>query len=157
MKRWESKRLAELGSAIFSEVAAWKREVTARGVDVIDLGIGSPDHPPSARVMDALTRAVNDPGLYGYPTSEGSLQGDDVHLGADPGRLDVSTDFPGNAVFRGSRRYSGRRVRQRRRRLRPHRSCSGRGSAAGSGPPDRTVFAGGFPLTNACALVAAYF
>lgn len=74
MKRWESKRLAELGSAIFSEVAAWKREVTARGVDVIDLGIGSPDRAPSARVMEALTRAVNDPGLYGYPTSEGSAQ-----------------------------------------------------------------------------------
>ncbi|WP_127485436.1 aminotransferase class I/II-fold pyridoxal phosphate-dependent enzyme [Paenibacillus ehimensis] len=74
MKRWESKRLAELGSAIFSEMAAWKREVTARGVDVIDLGIGSPDRAPSARVMEALTRAVNDPGLYGYPTSEGSAQ-----------------------------------------------------------------------------------
>lgn len=74
MKRWESKRLAELGSAIFSEVAAWKREVTARGVDVIDLGIGSPDRAPSARVMEALTRAVNDPGMYGYPTSEGSAQ-----------------------------------------------------------------------------------
>ncbi len=74
MKRWESKRLAELGSAIFSEVAAWKREVAARGVDVIDLGIGSPDRAPSARVMEALTRAVNDPDLYGYPTSEGSAQ-----------------------------------------------------------------------------------
>ncbi|MCM3268234.1 aminotransferase class I/II-fold pyridoxal phosphate-dependent enzyme [Paenibacillus elgii] len=74
MKRWESKRLAELGSAIFSEMAAWKREVTARGVDVIDLGIGSPDRAPSARVMEALTRAVNDPGMYGYPTSEGSAQ-----------------------------------------------------------------------------------
>ncbi|XOK62698.1 aminotransferase class I/II-fold pyridoxal phosphate-dependent enzyme [Paenibacillus elgii] len=72
MKRWESKRLAELGSAIFSEMAAWKKEVTARGVDVIDLGIGSPDRAPSVRVMEALTRAVNDPGLYGYPTSEGS-------------------------------------------------------------------------------------
>ncbi|GLI08035.1 aminotransferase [Paenibacillus tyrfis] len=74
MKRWESKRLAELGSAIFSEMAAWKREVTARGVDVIDLGIGSPDRAPSARVMEALTLAVNDPGMYGYPTSEGSTQ-----------------------------------------------------------------------------------
>ncbi|WP_010496982.1 aminotransferase class I/II-fold pyridoxal phosphate-dependent enzyme [Paenibacillus elgii] len=74
MKRWESKRLAELGSAIFSEMAAWKKEVTARGVDVIDLGIGSPDRAPSARVMEALTRAVNDPGMYGYPTSEGSAQ-----------------------------------------------------------------------------------
>ncbi|NEN86311.1 aminotransferase class I/II-fold pyridoxal phosphate-dependent enzyme [Paenibacillus elgii] len=74
MKRWESKRLAELGSAIFSEMAAWKREVTARGVDVIDLGIGSPDRTPSAYVMEALTRAVNDPGMYGYPTSEGSAQ-----------------------------------------------------------------------------------
>ncbi|ALS23491.1 aminotransferase class I/II-fold pyridoxal phosphate-dependent enzyme [Paenibacillus naphthalenovorans] len=72
MKRLESKRLAELGSAIFSEVAQWKKEVAARGVDVIDLGIGSPDRPPSARVMQALADAVADPKLYGYPTSEGS-------------------------------------------------------------------------------------
>jgi len=72
MKVTGSKRLAQLGSAIFAEVAEWKREVVQTGVDVIDLGIGSPDLPPSARVMEAMRQAVSDPGVYGYPSSEGS-------------------------------------------------------------------------------------
>ncbi|MFC0211497.1 aminotransferase class I/II-fold pyridoxal phosphate-dependent enzyme [Paenibacillus chartarius] len=67
-----SKRLEGLSSAIFTEVASWKREAQARGVDVIDLGIGSPDQPPSERVMQTLQRAVLNPVNYGYPTSEGS-------------------------------------------------------------------------------------
>ncbi|WP_159882692.1 aminotransferase class I/II-fold pyridoxal phosphate-dependent enzyme [Paenibacillus puerhi] len=72
MKRWESKRLAELGSAIFSEVAQWKQEVIARGVDVIDLGIGSPDRGPSDRVRKALSETALDPMQYGYPGTEGT-------------------------------------------------------------------------------------
>ncbi|MFD2613691.1 aminotransferase class I/II-fold pyridoxal phosphate-dependent enzyme [Paenibacillus gansuensis] len=67
-----SVRLAGLGSAIFSEVAEWKREAAARGLDVIDLGIGSPDRAPSPKVMAALEAAVRKPQNYGYPTSEGS-------------------------------------------------------------------------------------
>ncbi|CAG7633157.1 LL-diaminopimelate aminotransferase [Paenibacillus allorhizosphaerae] len=73
MKQFQSKRLAELGSAIFSEVAQWKKEVADRGIDVIDLGIGSPDRPPSQNVIRALQQAVSDPAVYGYPTSEGSF------------------------------------------------------------------------------------
>ncbi|MEK8127009.1 aminotransferase class I/II-fold pyridoxal phosphate-dependent enzyme [Paenibacillus filicis] len=72
MKRWESKRLAELGSAIFSEVAQWKQEVIAQGVDVIDLGIGSPDRGPSERVRKALSESALDPMQYGYPGTEGT-------------------------------------------------------------------------------------
>ncbi|MDD9266306.1 LL-diaminopimelate aminotransferase [Paenibacillus sp. GCM10023248] len=68
-----SKRLNQLGSAIFSEMAEWKREVMNQGVDVIDLGIGSPDLPPSERIIEAMTEAVRNPANYGYPTSEGSL------------------------------------------------------------------------------------
>lgn len=74
MKPIASQRLSRLGSAIFSEVAAWKEQVTAQGMDVIDLGIGSPDRPPSPKVMKALEQAVNNPINYGYPTSEGSLR-----------------------------------------------------------------------------------
>ncbi|MBD0380082.1 aminotransferase class I/II-fold pyridoxal phosphate-dependent enzyme [Paenibacillus sedimenti] len=73
MKLTGSKRLSLLGSAIFSEVEEWKREVMNQGVDVIDLGIGSPDLPPSDRVIEAITQAVRNPKLYGYPSSEGSL------------------------------------------------------------------------------------
>jgi LL-diaminopimelate aminotransferase len=69
-----SKRISQLGSAIFSEMAAWKREVISQGVDVIDLGIGSPDRPPSVTVMQAMVEAVQDPSLYGYPSSEGSFE-----------------------------------------------------------------------------------
>jgi LL-diaminopimelate aminotransferase len=69
-----SQRLSRLGSAIFTEMAEWKREVIASGMDVIDLGIGSPDRPPSKRVMEALQTAVRNPQNYGYPTSEGSLR-----------------------------------------------------------------------------------
>jgi LL-diaminopimelate aminotransferase len=69
-----SKRLTQLGSAIFTEVADWKEQVRKQGIDVIDLGIGSPDQPPSAKVMEALVKAVNNPANYGYPSSEGSVQ-----------------------------------------------------------------------------------
>jgi LL-diaminopimelate aminotransferase len=72
MGRFQSKRLSLLGSAIFSEMAQWKEEVRRQGIDVIDLGIGSPDQPPSERVMKAMERAVRKPENYGYPSSEGS-------------------------------------------------------------------------------------
>ncbi|NOU95720.1 aminotransferase class I/II-fold pyridoxal phosphate-dependent enzyme [Paenibacillus sp. LMG 31456] len=72
MERFQSKRLSLMGSAIFSEMAGWKEEVRSSGTDVIDLGIGSPDRPPSERVMQAMEQAVRKPEVYGYPTSEGS-------------------------------------------------------------------------------------
>lgn len=72
MQRLGSGRLGKLGSAIFAEVAAWKEEARQRGHEIIDLGIGSPDRPPSPRVMHALEQAVRNPANYGYPTSEGS-------------------------------------------------------------------------------------
>jgi LL-diaminopimelate aminotransferase len=73
MKITGSQRLGQLGSAIFSEVAEWKREVISQGVDVIDLGIGSPDLPPSDTIIEAMVKAVSNPSFYGYPSSEGSL------------------------------------------------------------------------------------
>ncbi|WCN38331.1 LL-diaminopimelate aminotransferase [Aneurinibacillus uraniidurans] len=69
-----SSRLAGLNSAIFTEMNRRKRAVEASGTHVIDLGIGSPDHPPAPFIMDALARAAQNPANYGYPTSEGSLR-----------------------------------------------------------------------------------
>nr|WP_281172627.1 LL-diaminopimelate aminotransferase [Aneurinibacillus terranovensis] len=70
-----SRRLAGLSSAIFTEMNQRKRAVEASGTfEVIDLGIGSPDQPPSPFIMEALTQAVRNPDNYGYPTSEGSLR-----------------------------------------------------------------------------------
>jgi LL-diaminopimelate aminotransferase len=71
--QWRSSRLAQLGSAIFAEVAEWKRQAVASGIDVIDLGIGSPDKPPSGAVREALQAAVSREDAYQYPLSWGSL------------------------------------------------------------------------------------
>lgn len=70
----QSARLAGLGSAIFAEVAVWKGEALAKGMDIIDLGIGSPDQPPSVHVRNALREAVSREDMFGYASSEGTFE-----------------------------------------------------------------------------------
>jgi LL-diaminopimelate aminotransferase len=43
-----------------------KRELLARGVDVIDLGAGDAAFPPPAAAVDALTRAAREPLMHRY-------------------------------------------------------------------------------------------
>ncbi|MGO0063143.1 aminotransferase class I/II-fold pyridoxal phosphate-dependent enzyme [Brevibacillus fluminis] len=69
--RQPSKRLNQLTSAIFTEMAERKRQVAQR-MQVIDLGIGSPDKPPAPHLIQALVDAVQNPENYGYPGSQGS-------------------------------------------------------------------------------------
>ncbi|KGE17221.1 aminotransferase [Paenibacillus wynnii] len=72
-RKWRSEKLSHLGSSIFSEVAAWKGEALKSGLDVIDLGIGSPDQPPALEIRQTLSEAVLQEGSYSYPTSKGSV------------------------------------------------------------------------------------
>jgi LL-diaminopimelate aminotransferase len=72
MKIIGSERLNKLGSSIFAEVDEWKAEVRRNGLDIIDLGIGSPDQPPTPKVIAALEQAVRNPKNYGYPSSKGT-------------------------------------------------------------------------------------
>ncbi|AJY73634.1 aminotransferase class I/II-fold pyridoxal phosphate-dependent enzyme [Paenibacillus beijingensis] len=69
---WRSDRLSKLGSSIFAEVGQWKDEAIAGGIDVIDLGIGSPDRPPSEHVRRILSEAALRDDSYSYPASKGS-------------------------------------------------------------------------------------
>jgi LL-diaminopimelate aminotransferase len=43
-----------------------KRELIARGVDVIDLGAGDADFPPPTAALDALARASREPSIHRY-------------------------------------------------------------------------------------------
>lgn len=70
--RQPSRRLEHVSSAIFTEMAERKREAS-RAREVIDLGIGSPDRPPAAHLIEALAEAVQKPGAYGYPGTQGTL------------------------------------------------------------------------------------
>lgn len=64
-----SKRLDKIPPYLFAEVARAKREAIARGVDVIDLGIGDPDLPTPQPIIDALSQAANDPSTHRYDES----------------------------------------------------------------------------------------
>jgi len=59
--------MSSISSGIFSEMEARKKKVEARGIPVINLGVGSPDLPPAPHIMQALSRAVLEPQNYTYP------------------------------------------------------------------------------------------
>ena len=61
-----AKRLDAIPPYLFAEIARVKREAIARGADVIDLGIGDPDIPTPAGVIEALKTAVTNPATHRY-------------------------------------------------------------------------------------------
>ena len=65
--------MASLPPYVFLELAQWKDEARARGVEVIDLTIGNPDGEVPPAAIEALERAVHDePGVHGYPPFRGT-------------------------------------------------------------------------------------
>ncbi len=66
-------RLKKLPPYLFAEIDRQKKEVRARGVDLVDLGIGDPDIPTPPHVIDALARAAREPKNHRYPDYEGLL------------------------------------------------------------------------------------
>ncbi len=57
-------------SNIFNQLDDKKRELVARGVDVINLSIGTPDFQPDAHVMQAVAQAATDPENYKYSMND---------------------------------------------------------------------------------------
>jgi len=64
-------RLQQLPPYLFKEIDRVKEEVRARGVDIIDLGVGDPDLPTPDFIIAALQRAVQDPSTHRYPSYSG--------------------------------------------------------------------------------------
>jgi LL-diaminopimelate aminotransferase len=59
-------RLQDIPPYPFAAVAAQVRELRSRGMDVIQLDIGSPDMPPPPHVIDALCDSAHNPTHHGY-------------------------------------------------------------------------------------------
>jgi LL-diaminopimelate aminotransferase len=64
-------RLRQLPPYLFKEIDRKKKEVMARGVDIIDLGVGDPDIATPAHIVDALKKAADDPENHRYPSYSG--------------------------------------------------------------------------------------
>lgn len=67
-----ARKLEQLTSSIFTDMATHKSTLYAEGRDIIDLGIGSPDQPPPRHVQEALIQALGQPGAFGYPHFQGT-------------------------------------------------------------------------------------
>jgi LL-diaminopimelate aminotransferase len=66
-----SKRLDRIPPYLFAQLERKIAEKRAQGIDVISLGIGDPDTPTPALVVDALRDAATDPGTHQYPSNRG--------------------------------------------------------------------------------------
>lgn len=66
-----SDRLKALPPYLFAEVDRKKRELIAKGKDVIDLGVGDPDLPTPSFIIEALNDAARDPKNHRYALDAG--------------------------------------------------------------------------------------
>jgi LL-diaminopimelate aminotransferase len=66
-------RIKNLPPYLFAAIDDMKQKAMARGVDIINLGIGDPDLPTPAPIIDRLKQAVADPKNHQYPSYEGLL------------------------------------------------------------------------------------
>lgn len=69
-----AERLKKLPPYLFKEIDRKKAEVKARGVDIIDLGVGDPDLPTPKHIIDALKTAVDNPAHHKYPSYSGMME-----------------------------------------------------------------------------------
>lgn len=66
-----AKRMGELPPYLFARIDELKAAQIARGVDVIDFGVGDPDLPTPPHIVDALCQAAQDPRNHHYPSYAG--------------------------------------------------------------------------------------
>lgn len=64
-------RIRNLAPYLFADIDRIKREVEAKGVDVISMGIGDPDLPTPGFIVESLKQAADNPKNYRYPDYQG--------------------------------------------------------------------------------------
>ncbi|MDT8395366.1 MAG: LL-diaminopimelate aminotransferase [bacterium] len=92
MKIEQADRLKSLPPYLFAELDRMKAEVAARGIDIISLGVGDPDLPTPAHIIDRLKRAVDNPVHHQYPSYEGMLSFRQAVAGWYASRFNVTLD-----------------------------------------------------------------
>src|SRR5881296_4196881 len=68
-----ARRIKSLPPYLFAAIDEVKQKALARGMDIINLGIGDPDLPTPAPIVERLKQAAADPKNHQYPSYEGLL------------------------------------------------------------------------------------
>jgi len=93
----KAERLKRLPPYLFKEIDRQKEEVRAKGIDIIDLGVGDPDIPTPRHIIEALKKAAESPANHQYPSYSGMDEFNRAVAGWYKRRFDVALD-PGNEV-----------------------------------------------------------
>ncbi len=65
-----SDKFGQINSNILLDLDIAKRELEAKGKEVINFSIGTPDFPPDKHVIEAVTKALSEPENYKYGMTE---------------------------------------------------------------------------------------
>ncbi len=68
-----AERIQTLPPYLFAAIDEMKQRAMARGIDIINLGIGDPDVPTPGPILQRMQEAVTDPQHHQYPSSTGML------------------------------------------------------------------------------------
>ncbi len=69
-----ARRLESIGAYLFADLDRKQAELAAKGVDVINLGVGDPDLPTPPHIIDALMEGATDPRSHRYPPYSGTQE-----------------------------------------------------------------------------------
>ncbi|NET05298.1 MAG: pyridoxal phosphate-dependent aminotransferase [Symploca sp. SIO2B6] len=67
-----AKRLDQIPPYLFTEINRKRQEMIAKGVDIINLGVGDPDYPTPTHILKAMHEAIEDPSNHNYPPYQGT-------------------------------------------------------------------------------------
>ena len=87
-----AERIKTLPPYLFAAIDEMKQQAIARGVNIINLGIGDPDLPTPEPILQRMQKAVTDPQHHQYPSSSGMLSFRTAVAGWYKRRFNVTVD-----------------------------------------------------------------
>jgi LL-diaminopimelate aminotransferase len=69
-----ARRMRSIPPYLFADLDRKRAALRAKGIDVINLGIGDPDLPTPPHIVEALAEAARNPATHVYPPYEGTLE-----------------------------------------------------------------------------------
>lgn len=69
-----AQRLSQIPPYLFAEIDRKRDELVAKGIDIINMGVGDPDRPTPDHVLKAMTEAIHDPSTHNYPPYQGTKE-----------------------------------------------------------------------------------
>lgn len=69
-----AQRLDRIPPYLFAEINRKRQKLLAAGVDLINLGVGDPDQPTPATIVQTMHDAIDDPNTHNYPPYQGTME-----------------------------------------------------------------------------------